>query len=344
LHSYLGGSKLFRGSKDDFTPRRRRTVGQEKRGNSSESTGNWLRCVGHKDDHDPLFHIILSSERQRSMITLDRPIPIVEQAPTSSDYHDVPINVQDARCQEALVDARRSGLAGENYYSRTDGQNAPYYMAISGAVRELWCRDTIVKMLTKVNELLAAYGAELFLWDAYRPIACQRGLWDFFERRVRSAMPHVDEVEVARWVEQYVSNPRFFDLDNPKTWPAHTTGAAIDLTLRDLRSGKLLDMGSHFDEMSPASHSDFFERLLNLGEIGSDDVRLVNRRLLYWAMRDQGFTNYSYEFWHFDYGNQMYIMTLRHFGIDARAAWYGYIALPNPKVSRFEIAEARTTA
>ena len=28
-------------------------------------------------------------------------------------------------------------------------------------------------------------------------------------------------------------------------------------------------------------------------------------------MQEQGFTNYSYECWHFDYGNQMYAMMLK---------------------------------
>jgi len=50
-------------------------------------------------------------------------------------------------------------------------------------------------------------------------------------------------------------------------------------------------------------------------------------------MQAQGFINYSYECWHFDYGNQMYVMMRNYLGRDpapdpARAAWYGYVPVP----------------
>ncbi len=81
--------------------------------------------------------------------------------------------------------------------------------------------------------------------------------------------------------------------------------------------------------MSALSHSDHFERLRARGRIGEDDPRLCNRRLLHWAMQDQGFTNYSYECWHFDYGNQMYVMMRNYLGPDhIAAAWYGYVPVP----------------
>jgi hypothetical protein len=95
------------------------------------------------------------------MAGFDRPIPTLEQAPTAGDYHEVPVDSQDPRYREGLVDARDCGLAGENYYSRTDGLNSPYRQPINGAIRELWCRHTIVTMLIEVNELLAGHGVEL---------------------------------------------------------------------------------------------------------------------------------------------------------------------------------------
>jgi zinc D-Ala-D-Ala dipeptidase len=264
------------------------------------------------------------------MIPYDFPIPIVDNAPTAANYHDVPIDFRDTRYGEPLVDARVCGIAGENYYSRSDGQNPPYRQAIKGAICELWCRQSILAKLAGANELLSSYGAELFLWDAYRPIACQRGLWDFFFTQFRAEMPNSTDREVVEKVRQYVSDPTSFDAQNPATWPVHTTGAAVDLTLRDIRTKKLLDMGAGFDEMSSISHSDHFERLLRHGRIGEADARLRNRRLLHWAMKQQGFTNYFYEFWHFDYGDQMYIMTLARLqGSQPTSAWYGFIAPPS---------------
>jgi D-alanyl-D-alanine dipeptidase len=263
------------------------------------------------------------------MAAYDQPIPMHRRAPTAGNYQDIPIHDHDSRFGEALVDARSFGIAGENYYDRTDGQNTPYDEVVPGAVCELWCRQSIAAMLVAVNDRLADYGAELYVWDAYRPITCQQALWDFYWRRFSRETPHADDAALAAHVCHYVSDPRGFDPDDPHTWPAHATGAALDLTLRDRRTGDLLDMGTHFDDMSTASHSDYFERLLHAGRIAADDARLRNRRLLHWAMKAQGFTNYSFECWHFDYGNQMYVMMLAFLGRDhGEAAWYGYVQAP----------------
>lgn len=263
------------------------------------------------------------------MTPYDRPIPIHKLAPTAANYHDIPIDARDPRYGEPLVDAREFGMAGENYYARSDGRNTPYDAAVPGAVPELWCRRSIAPMLVQVNERLAPYGAELYLWDAYRPVACQTALWDFYWRRFRQETPRASDAALADHVAHYVSDPRGFDPRSPRGCPAHATGAALDLTLRDRKSRALLDLGTHFDDMSTVSHSDYFERQLDAGRIGADDPRLRNRRLLHWAMKEEGFTNYLYECWHFDYGNQMYVMMRDFLGKDrVKAAWYGFVPPP----------------
>jgi len=268
------------------------------------------------------------------MTPYEQPIPLHQRAPTAANYRDIPIDVHDPRYAEPLIDARSFGIAGENYYARSDGRNTPYDAAMAGAVRELWCRQSIVPMLIEVNERLAHYGAEAYLWDAYRPVACQEALWRFFWERLRNKAPRDDDAALAEHVCRYVSDPRRFDPHDPHTWPAHATGAALDLTLRDRKTQEVLDMGTHFDDMSATSHSDHFERLLRDGRIGQDDPRLRNRRLLHWAMQEQGFTNYSYECWHFDYGNQMYVMMRDYLDGDETGgvAWYGYVPMPTAEV------------
>lgn len=142
-------------------------------------------------------------------------------------------------------------------------------------------------------------------------------------------MPQADDAALTAQVGRYVSDPRRFHPDDPRSWPAHATGAALDLTLRDKQTHALLDMGTHFDDMSATSHSDYFERLLQQGRIAADDHRLRNRRLLHWSMWEQGFINYAYEYWHFDFGDQMYVMIRNYLSGDCpRAAWYGYTSAP----------------
>ena len=72
-----------------------------------------------------------------------------------------------------------------------------------------------------------------------------------------------------------------------------------------------------------------FERELIAGRIAADDRRLWNRRLIHWAMSAAGFLNDPFVFWHYDWGNQLYIKVRRALFADApKAAWYGYIGPP----------------
>ncbi|MFP4538496.1 MAG: M15 family metallopeptidase [Dichotomicrobium sp.] len=244
-------------------------------------------------------------------------------------YGGVPLDPRHALHDEPLVSLSECGLAGENHYARTDGGNAPYRQPIAGHIEGLWARRSVAEKLVRVNRGLRDWGFRLFLWDAYRPVACQRGLWAFWWETVRREDPEADDAAVRARVLEFVSDPSQFDPDDPATVPTHATGAAIDLSLQHLDGGALADMGAGFDEMSPRAASDYYERALASGEIAADDPRVLHRRLLHAAMRAEGFVNYPPEFWHFDWGNQMYVRNLAAAGGDApRAAWYGYIRPP----------------
>ena len=88
---------------------------------------------------------------------------------------------------------------------------------------------------------------------------------------------------------------------DPKKPSPHSTGGSVDVTILD-ESGIPLDMGTKFDDSSIASSTAYFEKV--------DDIITENRRLLYHVMTEQGFTNYSEEWWHFDYGNQNWAWVL----------------------------------
>jgi len=248
-------------------------------------------------------------------------------------YGHVPVDARHALHAEPLVALSAYDLAGENYYARTDGANAPYHRAIDGHIDGLWARRSVAEKLSRVNRRLQVWGYRLFIWDAYRPIACQRGLWDFWWERAQREQPDADDAAIRAQVLRFVSDPSHFDPYDPATIPAHATGAAVDLTLQHLYACAHTGMGAGFDEMSERAASDCYERALDRGQITPDDPRLMHRRLLYWAMRGEGFVNYPPEFWHFDWGNQMYVRNLTAnpaaLGGDApRAAWYGYIRPP----------------
>lgn len=250
-------------------------------------------------------------------------IPFADASIDTTHYRAVPFDPNDRRSSEALVRIDEYGVAAKPYYHLAGG-NPPYDKRIAGSLPEIWCRKSVALKLASVNFLLSDFDAELVVLDGYRPIGVQRGLWDHFAGLARQATPHASETDLIATVLPYVSDPRRFDPDDPRTWPVHSTGGAVDVTLRSVRLKAPFDMGSGFDEMNAAAASDFFERQLENGEIPADFAPLRNRRLLHWAMKSCGFTNYDQEYWHFDWGNQLHALVN---GLDA--AWYGYVDLPS---------------
>ena len=216
-------------------------------------------------------------------------IPIIDWPSDVGGYNGIPVDSAYPRNSEPLADVTAFGIAADSYYARTDGGNWPYNQAISGSLKRVWARSGVAERLASINRRLAPLKLELFVWDGYRSVETQRGLWDYFEAAARRDRPRATETEIEAAVLQYVSDPREFRRSDPATWPAHSTGAALDLTLRNRSTGRLLDMGAAFDEMAAVSHSDALERRLAAGELEETNAPLTNRRILHWAMSTEGF-------------------------------------------------------
>ena len=118
------------------------------------------------------------------------------------------------------------------------------------------------QQLKKVEESLEVQGYRLVIWDAYRPAEVQEKL-----RAIQSDSRYVAED----------SN--------------HNHGVAIDLSLA-LADGTYLDMGTDFDDFTPAAHVE---------AEGLTDNQQSNRQILAAAMEEHGFRQWPYEWWHFDY-------------------------------------------
>jgi D-alanyl-D-alanine dipeptidase len=90
---------------------------------------------------------------------------------------------------------------------------------------------------------------------------------------------------------------------DPNVIPIHSTGGSVDLTLVD-ESGAELDMGTGFDHFGPEAAALYFER----GEVNKRAGD--NRRILRKALIEAGFRYDEDEWWHFDYGNQIWAAAL----------------------------------
>jgi len=266
----------------------------------------------------------------RSKFRIDHKVPITSLEMFSCSYRDIPVDRNNECSNEPLVPLESVNVAYESYYAKTDGQNPPFNRAIEGSRKDVWLRKSVAEKLARVNERLAPYETEHFLLDGYRTVACQQGLWNFYIEKAKNENPTGTEEEHRTRATQFIIDPAAFAENDSRTWPAHSSGAAVDLTLRDRLNGELLDMGAHFEEDTKTSPADYFERELLAGRINEDDARLQNRRLLHWAMTSEGMLNETAKVvWHYDWGNQIYVRASRVFLPNPpAAAWYGYIAPP----------------
>ena len=264
-----------------------------------------------------------------SLFDLAYEVPIIERKVYAGRYTTIPFDATDPRRNEPVVRLETVGVAYEAHHARTDGRNWPYFGPVPGARKDVWLRKTVAEMLAKVNDRLKPFGVELIVWDGYRTLACQQGMWDFFYHEAVRATPEGTPAVWRARALRHAVDPSNFDENDPATWPTHATGAAVDLSLRDRDSGSYCDLGGRFEDINDIAVTDYFERKLAAGVIAGNDTQLRYRRLLHWAMSSEGFENDPFTFWHYDWGSQLYVkMTRALRKKPAKAAWYGYIAPP----------------
>lgn len=122
--------------------------------------------------------------------------------------------------------------------------------------------------LLRAHQWLGRLGYGLLIHDAYRPWTVTRMFWD--------ATPEKQHVFVA----------------DPAKGSRHNRGAAVDLTLYDLKAGQPVEMVSGYDEFSDRAYPDY---------PGTTSLQRWHRALLRRAMERQGFDVYETEWWHFDF-------------------------------------------
>jgi D-alanyl-D-alanine dipeptidase len=218
---------------------------------------------------------------------------------------------------EKVVEARDTGLQGENFYAGS--RNPPYWQRVDGATDRLWLRRTVAEKLARVNARAGVAGLELFLFDAWRPREVQAYFHDVWMPRALAARdPSLSGAALTEEVERYWAAPS----DSADSPAPHATAAAVDLTLR-WKGGEQLWMGSLFDDVTALAHRDRFESLNAENFSFSDQEARANRRLLHWLMEEEGFAGHPDEWWHFSWGDQMWAALT-----GAPAAHYGLASVP----------------
>lgn len=130
--------------------------------------------------------------------------------------------------------------------------------------------------LVRVNAALKEKGYGLLVFDGYRPWRVTKLFWDITSQEKRDA--------------GFVANPA--------KGSKHNRGAAVDLSLYDLSTGRELEMPSPYDEFTERADPDY---------AGGTSEQRERRDLLRAAMEKEGFTVDPGEWWHFNFkGWQVY--------------------------------------
>ncbi|WP_207061046.1 M15 family metallopeptidase [Motiliproteus sp. SC1-56] len=175
---------------------------------------------------------------------------------------------------------------------------AYYQLGVPGALPDCHLREGVYERLLAAAQSLPK-GVRLVLLDGWRPFAVQQYLFETLNDILAKQRPELSPSRRLAWARELVAPPSF-EADHPSP---HLTGGAVDLTLCD-EAGRLLPMGSRFDEATARAHTAYFEARTNL----SADERVMrdNRRLLYQTMASVGFSNLPSEWWHYDFGDQLW--------------------------------------
>lgn len=122
--------------------------------------------------------------------------------------------------------------------------------------------------LRRVHRKLKKRNLGLVIFDGYRPWSVTKLFWEVTPEDKR----------------KFVANP--------KVGSRHNRGCAVDLSMFDLKTGKLVEMPTDFDDFTDRASPSFD---------GATKTQKKNRDLLRRVMEAEGFTVNRNEWWHFDY-------------------------------------------
>ncbi len=202
-----------------------------------------------------LFFLIISFQQSFSQVN-PHGLTIIE---TVADYK----KSLAADSSKRMVDLKKAvpGIVLDlKYSSRYNFMKQKLYPRIKTS----YLRQNAAWALAQVQKELNIQNLGLKIWDAYRPYSVTVKMWE----------PVKDE--------RYAANPKFGS--------GHNRGAAVDLTLFDLQTGKELDMGTGFDNFSDTAHHSFKDLPENV---------LKNRSVLRSLMEKYGFKALETEYWHY---------------------------------------------
>jgi D-alanyl-D-alanine dipeptidase len=199
-------------------------------------------------------------------------------------------SVRVRECDEPLVDLREVGEI------EMDGRQAD----LDGAYARV--RLGVLQRLRLAQASLPV-GYRLVVVEGYRPPALQERYFADRVAALREWHPDWSAAEAHRQASRYISPPAV---------APHTTGGAVDLTLRG-PDGRLCWMGTEVNDSPEESQDACYTDAENISAEAA-----ANRAILRGVLTGAGFVNYPTEWWHWSTGDRYWAFT-----IGATHAHYG---------------------
>lgn len=181
----------------------------------------------------------------------------------------VDIQKVDPTIKVALMYATSENFVGENMY---------------GSLRKAYLLPHLAEKLKLIQAQLKKEKGDQFsliIYDAARPLSVQRKMWNAVKGTPNTA---------------YVASPS-------NGGGRHNYGAAVDLSIINLATGEVLDMGSPVDHFGVRAHINNEVFLVKKGLISQDAAD--NRAYLMKLMNAQGLRAIRKEWWHFQERNSI---------------------------------------
>ena len=172
-----------------------------------------------------------------------------------------------------------------------------YYNAGLSETPIIYLRESVADRLAAMREEL--YPLNFKVWDGWRPREVQHKIYLNYWKKMETEHPEWSEAQLRAQVDTFVTIAT-----DPNRIPVHSTGGSVDLTLV-YENGAEVDMGTGFDHFGPEAAALYYEQ-----DGRNNEAVCMNRRILREALTNADFRFDDDEWWHFDYGNQIWAAAL----------------------------------
>lgn len=152
---------------------------------------------------------------------------------------------------------------------------------------DIYVRNTVAKMLFRVNETLRPAGFYLIVGYGYRTPDIQEKYWEASKKQVKEKHPDWTEKDIEDEADKYAADPRV---------AGHITGGCVDVSIGPGEDPE--KMGVTLDDITADA-----DRIKTFGKKLTGQ-QMSNRMVLFQAMTKAGFMPFFGEYWHFMYGDR----------------------------------------